>query len=164
MGQIIKTKKTIDRSQFIYPIPGSSGYSKKKKDFVSVYTEDKIIDVKIFLGMTGYQLKYALWEKIGKEVRIMVDGRLINYRLTLEQLGIKENSLIRAEVIDDDSSFISDLSKISEKSTKYSHRRTESAGATQKLSMLADFSKYSVPEVDLNNIKLSRKFKLNKKK
>lgn len=131
-------------------MPGTSGCSLKKRNFISIYTDKDIVMIRVFPQMTGKQLKDALSNKTGKNWKVMHKGAEIRNDLKIEEQDIHEGALIKA-IPDEKPDFggKSTFMLSFNKSTRASHRRAESSSLYRQLDLSSDISKYAAPEVEL---------------
>lgn len=142
MGQTVNKPQKLIKA-YIHPVPGTSGCTFKKKNILSIYTDKDIISLKITKDTTGEQLRTMLRSKTGQDYTLHINNNEIFYSKTVTELGLTENSLIRAV----NSSKLKDSEKSSfNKSSLISHRRTQSSNCSG-VNLEFDFSVYAAPEV-----------------
>ena len=155
MGQKVGKSNVDINSKFIYPLPGTSGYSLKNKGTISVYTDNSILNFKVQPEITGNQLRELIRNKTGSNFKLFVNGSEIDYESTVLVMENKRSLLVKAELVRDSTNDNS-ISFSSNKSTVSGSRRAVSSSSS-KISMENDLSKYAAPEVGvLKNRKRSQ--------
>lgn len=136
------------KTPFIKPVPGSSGARIRKRDCITVYTDQEVIHLKFYPQMQVADLKLYLQERVGVLYLLYHNDTLLDDSVSLESGGVHEASMLRAVQYN---AGAGNLNESSTKSLQCSHAMGSASQSDETflnyVGKQLDLTKFSVPDI-----------------